>query len=88
MCMLHAITMLPKCTHRTIDLHRENMKKKRRELEQASLDAASDLLDTDSNATFAMVYLNLLHFVHQFFVFLIEFNLSTMLPERNTEAIG
>ncbi|XP_055689208.1 glutamate-gated chloride channel isoform X3 [Lutzomyia longipalpis] len=36
------------------DLHRENMKKKRRELEQASLDAASDLLDTDSNATFAM----------------------------------
>lgn len=30
------------------------MKKKRRELEQASLDAASDLLDTDSNATFAM----------------------------------
>lgn len=37
------------------DLHRENMKKKRRELEQASLDAASDLLDTDSNATFAMV---------------------------------
>lgn len=30
-------------------------KKKRREMEQASLDAASDLLDTDSNATFAMV---------------------------------
>lgn len=28
---------------------------KRRELEQASIDAASDLLDTDSNATFAMV---------------------------------
>lgn len=38
------------------DLHRENLKKKRRELEQASLDAASDLLDTDSNATFAMVF--------------------------------
>lgn len=37
------------------DLHRENMKMKRRELEQASIDAASDLLDTDSNATFAMV---------------------------------
>ncbi|XP_052565374.1 glutamate-gated chloride channel isoform X21 [Culex pipiens pallens] len=37
------------------DMHRENMKKKRRELEQASLDAASDLLDTDSNATFAML---------------------------------
>jgi hypothetical protein len=40
---------------RAADIHRENMKKKRRELEQASLDAASDLLDTDSNATFAMV---------------------------------
>ncbi|XP_055544954.1 glutamate-gated chloride channel isoform X7 [Wyeomyia smithii] len=39
---------------RAADMHRENMKKKRRELEQASLDAASDLLDTDSNATFAM----------------------------------
>lgn len=36
-------------------MHKENMKKKRRDLEQASLDAASDLLDTDSNATFAMV---------------------------------
>lgn len=41
--------------HRAADMHRENMKKKRRELEQASMDAASDLLDTDSNATFAMV---------------------------------
>lgn len=40
---------------RAADMHRENMKKKRRELEQASMDAASDLLDTDSNATFAMV---------------------------------
>uniref|UniRef100_A0AAG5CYM6 Glutamate-gated chloride channel n=1 Tax=Anopheles atroparvus TaxID=41427 RepID=A0AAG5CYM6_ANOAO len=39
---------------RAADIHRENMKKKRREMEQASLDAASDLLDTDSNATFAM----------------------------------
>ncbi|KAG5679648.1 hypothetical protein PVAND_009204 [Polypedilum vanderplanki] len=39
---------------RAADIHRENMKKKRRELEQVSLDAASDLLDTDSNATFAM----------------------------------
>ncbi|XP_052864782.1 glutamate-gated chloride channel isoform X2 [Anopheles bellator] len=39
---------------RAADMHRENMKKKRREMEQASLDAASDLLDTDSNATFAM----------------------------------
>lgn len=38
-------------------MHKENLKKKRRDLEQASLDAASDLLDTDSNATFAMVYL-------------------------------
>ncbi|XP_013098435.1 glutamate-gated chloride channel isoform X9 [Stomoxys calcitrans] len=36
------------------DMHKENMKKKRRDLEQASIDAASDLLDTDSNATFAM----------------------------------
>lgn len=40
------------------DMHRENMKKQRRqvELEQAqSLDGASDMIDTDSNATFAMV---------------------------------
>lgn len=38
------------------DMHRENMKKSRREMEAAaSMDAASDLLDTDSNATFAMV---------------------------------
>ncbi|XP_077300295.1 glycine receptor alpha 1 isoform X3 [Arctopsyche grandis] len=37
------------------DMHRENMKKKRRELESAqSMDAASDLMDTDSNTTFAM----------------------------------
>lgn len=40
---------------RAADMHRETMKKKRREIEQASLDAASDLMDTDSNATFAMV---------------------------------
>ncbi|XP_039151794.1 glutamate-gated chloride channel isoform X5 [Drosophila simulans] len=40
--------------NRAADMHKENMKKKRRDLEQASLDAASDLLDTDSNATFAM----------------------------------
>ncbi|XP_065075206.1 glutamate-gated chloride channel isoform X2 [Ochlerotatus camptorhynchus] len=39
---------------RAADIQRENMKKKRREMEQVSLDAASDLLDTDSNATFAM----------------------------------
>ncbi|CAG9759888.1 unnamed protein product [Ceutorhynchus assimilis] len=41
------------------DMHRENMKKQRRqqvELENAqSLDGASDMIDTDSNATFAMV---------------------------------
>ncbi|XP_073959305.1 glycine receptor alpha 1 isoform X4 [Choristoneura fumiferana] len=39
------------------DMHRENMKKTRREMEAATanLDAASDLLDTDSNATFAMM---------------------------------
>ncbi|XP_063382893.1 glutamate-gated chloride channel isoform X4 [Cydia fagiglandana] len=38
------------------DMHRENLKKTRREMEAATanLDAASDLLDTDSNATFAM----------------------------------
>ncbi|XP_061379706.1 glutamate-gated chloride channel isoform X4 [Danaus plexippus] len=37
------------------DMHRENMKKTRREMEAAaSMDAASDLLDTDSNTTFAM----------------------------------
>lgn len=40
------------------DLHRENMKKKRREIDQA-MDAASDLLDTDSNATFAMVFMHI-----------------------------
>lgn len=44
-------------TDRAADMHKENMKKKRRDLEQASIDAASDLLDTDSNATFAMVYI-------------------------------
>ncbi|XP_013173610.1 PREDICTED: glutamate-gated chloride channel isoform X2 [Papilio xuthus] len=37
------------------DMHRENLKKTRREMEAAaSMDASSDLLDTDSNATFAM----------------------------------
>jgi glutamate receptor, anionic len=36
-------------------MHRDAMKKKRREMEQVSMDATSDLLDTDSNATFAMV---------------------------------
>lgn len=41
------------------DMHRENMKKARREMEAASMDAASDLLDTDSNTTFAMVSSNL-----------------------------
>lgn len=41
------------------DMHRENMKKARREMEAANLDAASDLLDTDSNATFAMVSISL-----------------------------
>lgn len=37
------------------------MKKARREMEAANLDAASDLLDTDSNATFAMVRLHSKH---------------------------
>lgn len=46
---------MPHKADRAADIHRENMKKKRREMEQASLDATSDLLDTDSNATFAMV---------------------------------
>ncbi|XP_044741776.1 glutamate-gated chloride channel isoform X3 [Chrysoperla carnea] len=37
------------------DMHRENLKKQRREMEhQASLDATSDLMETDSNTTFAM----------------------------------
>jgi hypothetical protein len=45
----------PPKADRAADIQRENAKKKRRELEQASMDAASDLLDTDSNATFAMV---------------------------------
>lgn len=47
--------LMPHKADRAADIHRENMKKKRREMEQASLDATSDLLDTDSNATFAMV---------------------------------
>lgn len=46
------------------DMHRENMKKARREMEAASMDAASDLLDTDSNATFAMVSSNPVLFQH------------------------
>ncbi|XP_031336503.1 glutamate-gated chloride channel isoform X1 [Photinus pyralis] len=39
------------------DMHRENMKKQRRQCElehAASMDATSDLMDSDSNATFAM----------------------------------
>lgn len=40
---------------RAADIHRENQRKKRRELEQVNMDASSDLLDTDSNATIAMV---------------------------------
>lgn len=47
--------LMPHKADRAADIHRENMKKKRREMEQQSLDATSDLLDTDSNATFAMV---------------------------------
>lgn len=46
--------LTPRKADRAADIHREKMKKKR-EMEQASLDATSDLLDTDSNATFAMV---------------------------------
>lgn len=47
--------LMPHKADRAADMHRENIKKKRREMEQASMDATSDLLDTDSNATFAMV---------------------------------
>lgn len=54
-------------TDRATDMHRENMKKKRREMEQASMDAASDLLDTDSNATFAMVIASLFHWIFYLF---------------------
>lgn len=54
---------------RAADIHRETMKKKRRELEQVSLDAASDLLDTDSNATFAMVKIFFWIFLQLFFLF-------------------
>ncbi|XP_045482290.1 glutamate-gated chloride channel isoform X4 [Harmonia axyridis] len=42
------------------DMHRENMKKQRMQCEMehgASLDATSDFIDTESNATFAMVKL-------------------------------
>lgn len=42
------------------DMHRENMKKQRMQCElehAASLDATSDFIDTESNATFAMVKL-------------------------------
>jgi hypothetical protein len=52
--ILQSNLSIPKAD-RAADIQRENAKKKRRELEQASMDAASDLLDTDSNATFAMV---------------------------------
>lgn len=54
-CSKSSSTPYATYTDRAADMHKENMKKKRRDLEQASLDAASDLLDTDSNATFAMV---------------------------------
>jgi hypothetical protein len=52
---LNTPLLMPHKADRAADIHRENMKKKRREMEQASIDATSDLLDTDSNATFAMV---------------------------------
>lgn len=51
---IRQICVVPYKADRAADLHRENMKKKRRELEQASLDT-SDLLDNDNGATFAMV---------------------------------
>jgi len=54
------------------------MKKKRRDLEQASLDAASDLLDTDSNATFAMV-LTFQLYINTFFTNRFNFIMSSRL---------
>lgn len=49
------------------DMHRENMKKKRREMESAqSMDAASDLMDTDSNTTFAMVSPDTVQYLYMF----------------------
>lgn len=48
------------------DMHRENMKKQRRQCElehAASMDATSDLMDSDSNATFAMVFLLFLYYM-------------------------
>lgn len=51
---------MPHKADRAADVQRENFKKKRREMEQPSLDATSDLLDTDSNATFAMVMFDIM----------------------------
>lgn len=48
---------------RTADMSRSDMKRRKREMEQASMDAASDLLDTDSNATFAMVISNVVEYI-------------------------
>ena len=53
-------TVMPHKADRAADVQRENFKKKRREMEQPSLDATSDLLDTDSNATFAMVMFDIM----------------------------
>lgn len=47
--------LCPPKADRAAEQQRDNLKKKRREMEQVSMDATSDLLDTDSNATFAMV---------------------------------
>lgn len=49
------------------DMHRENLKKKGREMESANIDASSDLLDTDSNATFAMVSSHLIYLLGFFY---------------------
>lgn len=62
------------------DLHRENMKKKRREIDQA-MDAASDLLDTDSNATFAMVFMNIL--LNYTYFTITTFTFATLSCEQN-----
>lgn len=67
-------------TDRAADMHKENMKKKRRDLEQASIDAASDLLDTDSNATFAMVHIIHIYLILQLSVCSLSLTSITLFP--------
>lgn len=68
------------------DLHRENMKKKqRREMEQVSMDAASDLLDTDSNTTFAMVFMRRCFVCYPNHTVVLDFVLNTLTNQRETQ---